>query len=310
MKSARNIMPLLLASLIFLLGSCKVRTPKGVISSGKMENILYDYHEAQAMAQNTEKPNYYTEVYTEAVLQKHGVSRESFNKSLEYYSRHADLLYDIYEKLNKRYQNEIQAMGGNLDNAGINYAALSSKGDTANIWTGKTYGLLLPKLGKNLLAFSMTADTSFKPKDKFEWHITTQFIYKEGRKTAECVIAVRYENDSVATMQQPIYGDGENVITLQASKMPIKKVEGFIYIDEPWNETVKLLFLSKITLVRFHSQEAKETEKPLPADSTANEQENAKKAFIDSIQRTTKEENKGDHFRTVTRGRAIPHQKE
>ena len=124
------------------------------------------------------------------------------------------------------------------------------------------------------------------------------------------MIAVRYENDSVTTMQQPIYGDGDNVITLQTSNMPIKKVEGFIYLDEPRSETVKLMFVSKISLVRFRSQTPKQPEIKNSADSVSDEQERTKKAFIDSIQQSSKENDKGDHFRSVTRGRAMPHQKE
>lgn len=228
---------------------------------------------------------------------------------MEYYSRHADQLYDIYNNLEKRFQNEIQANGGILDNNGSNYANLSSHGDTANVWVSKRYCLLTPKPGKNRFEFQINADTSFKPKDRYEWHFSTQFIYKEGRKNAQTVISVIYDNDSVTTMQQPIYGDGENIISIQSSNLPIKKIEGFIYLDEPWNETTKLLFVSKTSLIRFHSTEPEETEKTAPEDSIANAPKTAKKAFIDSIQQTAKDNNKGDHFRSVTRKRATPHQK-
>lgn len=35
----------------FCLMSCKPGTPDGVLGAGKMEDVLYDYHMAQAMAQ-------------------------------------------------------------------------------------------------------------------------------------------------------------------------------------------------------------------------------------------------------------------
>ncbi len=310
MSLAKIITPFLLATTTLFLFSCKVRTPKGIIPAGKMENILYDYHEAQAIAKSTDNTTRNTDIYTEAVLQKHKVSRKEFNKSMEYYSRHADQLYDIYTNLEKRFQNEIQANGGILDNNSINYANLSSHGDTANVWTSKQYSLLTPKPGKNRFEFQINTDTSFKPKDRYEWHFSTQFVYKEGRKNAQTVISVLYDNDSLTTMQQPIYGDGENVISIQSSNLPIKKIEGFIYLDEPWNETAKLMFVSRISLIRFHSTESEETKKATPVDNIANTQETAKKTFIDSIQQSAKENNKGDHFRSVKRERATPHKKE
>ena len=232
-----------------------------------------------------------------------------YNNSMEYYSRHADQLYKIYTNLEKRFQNEIQANGGALEND-INYSNLTANGDTANIWTFKTYGLLLPQPGKNRFEFHINADTSFKPKDRYEWHFTTMFVYKEGRKNAQAVISIKYANDSVSCAQQPIYGEGDNVLTIDASNLPIKQIEGFVYLDEPKSDAVKLLFISKVSMIRFHTKETVETTKPSVADSTANSQEAAKKSFIDSIQQSVNKKDEGDHFRATTRKRALPHQKE
>lgn len=309
MKASKVITIFLTATVIFAATSCKVRTPKGIISPDKMENLLYDYHEAQAIAKNTNNKDNNTEIYTEAVLQKYNVSRKEFNNSMEYYSRHADQLYKIYTNLEKRFQNEIQANGGALEND-INYSNLTANGDTANIWTFKTYGLLLPQPGKNRFEFHINADTSFKPKDRYEWHFTTMFVYKEGRKNAQAVISIKYANDSVSCAQQPIYGEGDNVLTIDASNLPIKQIEGFVYLDEPKSDAVKLLFISKVSMIRFHTKETVETTKSSVADSTANSQEAAKKSFIDSIQQSVNKKDEGDHFRATTRKRALPHQKE
>lgn len=301
---------LLLALPCLSLGSCKVRTPKGIVPQGKMERLLYDYHEAQAMAQNSPDPGRNAELYTEAVLQKYSVSRREFNASMEYYTRHADMLYDIYERINKRYQNEMQAMGG-VESDAINYSALSATGDTANIWTAATFALLTPQPGKNMLYFRIKADTSFRPKDRLEWHFTSRFVYREGRKVAEAVMAVRYaDSDSVSSAQQSIYGEGDNVLTVNAANMPVSQVEGFIYLDEPLTaENSKMLFVSRQSLVRFHTAPTP-AEQPLsPADSTANAESKAKKAFIDSIQHASKAADTADHFRPAPRNRAMPHRK-
>lgn len=312
MKSSNSLVRmLLLAAFCLSLGSCKVKTPKGIVPQSKMERLLYDYHEAQAMAQNSSAPERNAELYTEAVLQKYGVSRREFNASMEYYTRHADMLYDIYERINKRYQNEMQAMGGTTESDAINYSSLSATGDTANVWTAATYALLTPQPGKNMVYFRIKADTSFRPKDRLEWHFTSRFVYREGRKVAQAVMAVRYaEGDSITSAQQSIYGEGDNVLTINAANLPIKQIEGFIYLDEPLTaENTKLLFVSKQSLVRFHA-EPTPIEQPLsPADSAANAESKAKKAFIDSIQNAGKAADTADHFRPAPRKRAMPHRK-
>lgn len=293
-----------------LLASCKVRTPDGVLSESKMENVLYDYHEAQFMAERSGNLQQNIETYTEAVLQKHGVTRTEFNESMKWYSRHVDKLYDIYDRLSKRYQNEAQAMGSLVDEGGMDYSNLSNKGDTSNIWRAETHCLLVPMRGRNLFSFHINADTSFKKKDRYEWHFHTFFEYKEGRKSLEAVIAIRYANDSITTMREAVYGEGDNVISVTAGNLPIKEVEGFLYLDEPWTESVKLCFVSRMSLVRFHDRKAKTEKQVSAADSVENAKENAKKAFIDSIQNSTKTQEKGDHFRPVAHGRAVPHKKD
>lgn len=45
--------------------SCKPAPPDGVLGAGKMEDVLYDYHMAQAMAQQMPGDSiaYYTRLY-------------------------------------------------------------------------------------------------------------------------------------------------------------------------------------------------------------------------------------------------------
>lgn len=290
--------------MLLVLSSCKVKTPKGIIPHDEMERLLYDYHEAQAMAENGAAGK--VEVYTEAVLMKYGVTRDEFNASMRYYSRHADELYDIYDRIGKRFQNDMRGMGTVAETG--NEQVLSEVGDTANIWRGARSMLLTPEPASNLFTFRMNADTSFRPKDRFEWHFTTKFVYKEGRKSLQAAIAVVYEGDSMTIAEQPVYGEGDNVLTLQASSLPIRRIEGFIYLDEPEGSDAKLCFISRMSIVRYHEQHEPEKTTITPADSAENAREAEKKSFIDSVQRSSKD-NGGDHFKSVTRGREMPHQK-
>lgn len=74
--------------------SCKPGPPDGVLGAGKMEDVLYDYHMAQAMAQQMPGDSiaYYTRLYQEAVFMKYGITQSDFDKSMIWYERHADKL--------------------------------------------------------------------------------------------------------------------------------------------------------------------------------------------------------------------------
>ena len=122
-------------ALLFSVSSCKPSLPSGVLSKGKMTDILYDYHLALAMAHmddNGDKGQ--SLAYREAVLRKHDVTSAEFDSSMVYYMRHTELLEDVYKDLTDRYNNEITAMGGSAKEGG-EFANLSATGDTANVWT-------------------------------------------------------------------------------------------------------------------------------------------------------------------------------
>mgnify|MGYP002543797647 CR=1 FL=1 len=295
---------------ISLFSSCKVKTPKGILSESNMEKLLYDYHLAQSLAENGDSVEYRLPVYTESVLAKYKLSHDDFERSLKWYSRHADVLYKIYDRINQRLDNEAQIFGVSSNRLlADNYINAATSGDTANIWKGESTGLLLPKIGRNILSFRIMADSIFKPKDKFEWYFNSMFIYQKGKRNAVAVMAVRYENDSITSVQQQVYGNMKNSLVLSSVNLPIKQIEGFIYLEEPIDTPVKFLFLRDIALIRMREKSNKDSVSVSKPDSLVVDTEAEKKRFIDSIQNTAKESDSGDHFRPVTRERAKPHEK-
>ena len=81
--------------------SCSENKVK-VMSQGKLEDVLYDYHLADAMAHTTNvAPDEY-DAYLDAVLEKHGITRAEFDSSMVYYMKYAD-------KMLEKRQNELVA---------------------------------------------------------------------------------------------------------------------------------------------------------------------------------------------------------
>ena len=104
MKSHR----LLYVVAVALLLSCKPTLPAGILQPDEMEDVLYDYHIAEAMAKN----EYGSDVdmkrnaYFQSVLKKHQISEADFDSSLVYYYSRLDKMIDIYNHVNERLGNE------------------------------------------------------------------------------------------------------------------------------------------------------------------------------------------------------------
>lgn len=251
--------------------SCSNHKPARVMSSGKMENVLYDYHLALVIGmQSGDSVVVRKREYVEAVFKKYGITQAEFDSSMVWYCRQTSQLYNIYQNVGKRLEKEARILGVQTS-AATGYAQLSSEGDTANIWNGRNFYLLTANDANNLMSFSMKADSTFQPEDKFTWHFYSHFIYKQGRRSAIANLTVRYDNDSISNVFQQIFSDGENNITLLTANRPIKRINGFVYLSEKWSESEKILVVMNPTLVRFHKERPKEQLEPkvTPADSVA-----------------------------------------
>ena len=67
----------------YLLAACTVGVPSNVIQPQKMENLLYDYHLMQSMANElTSSEQYKRKLYEQYVFDKHQVSEAQFDSSL------------------------------------------------------------------------------------------------------------------------------------------------------------------------------------------------------------------------------------
>lgn len=261
-------------ALLFCVSSCKPSLPSGVLSKGKMTDILYDYHLALAMAHmddNGDKGQ--SLAYREAVLRKHDVTSAEFDSSMVYYMRHTELLEDVYKDLTDRYNNEITAMGGSAS-AGGEFANLSATGDTANVWNLATSMVFMPVKPFNSTSFDIKVDSTFHKGDRLMLDFDAQFIYQDGMRNGVAMLAVQFGNDRIAQRTIMIQSTQHYSVELSdADSLGIKSVKGYFMLMNDDNgtgvssqTTLKLMFLEHIKLIRMHPQ------KPMaaPAGSAAS----------------------------------------
>jgi hypothetical protein len=249
-------------ALLFSVSSCKPSLPGGVLSKGKMTDILYDYHLALAMAHmddNGDKGQ--SLAYREAVLRKHDVTSAEFDSSMVYYMRHTELLEDVYKDLTDRYNNEITAMGGSAKEGG-EFANLSATGDTANVWNLATSMVFMPVKPFNSTSFDIKVDSTFHKGDRLMLDFDAQFIYQDGMRNGVAMLAVQFGNDSIAQRTIMIQSTQHYSVELSdADSLGIKSVKGYFMLMNDDNgtgvssqTTLKLMFLEHIKLIRMHPQ--------------------------------------------------------
>ena len=104
----------MLTALLSIMTSCAPSLPDGVLSSKEMEDVLFDFHVAQALYETREF--YSTESDIMAlranVLKKHGLTQQEWDYSISYYCQHADELHKIYINLADRVERNVIALGG------------------------------------------------------------------------------------------------------------------------------------------------------------------------------------------------------
>lgn len=259
-------------TLSWLIG-CKPSQPRGIISYDDMEDLLYDYHIADAMAQ-TAKGGYQDNVltYRAAVLKKHGVTQSEFDSSMVYYMRHADQLHNIYEDLADRLQNESRALGGDatLLSAGV--------GDSANVWNGQRSIILIPNQPYNVFSFSLKTDSTFHRGDQVMLSFNTDFIFQDGIRDGVAMLAVTFNNDSVCQRVNHISSSMPTVMQIDdADSIGIKMIRGFFLLTKNDNlntsmTTLQLMCISNIKLIRLRPKNQPQPAQPMPSQIPVNKE--------------------------------------
>lgn len=249
-----------LLALLFVM-ACTPTVPSQFIQPDEMEDLLYDYHVAQAMAR-LDHPGESGEVEKNrnflAVLNKYGVTQAEFDSSLVYYYSHLDKLKKIYIEVNERLSDNAKSLGADVGTMG-HFSQYTANGDTANIWTGTTDLLLMPRPTMNRFDFTVKVDTAFHKGDSFLFQFMTEYIWQNGMKDAVVCFVSKYEGDSIIQTVNHVAVAGLAQIRIPANKEnKLKEMKGYIYLgrgNDLDDKTRKMMFISQMQLIRFHDKE-------------------------------------------------------
>lgn len=258
MKSKHNCFYIgfaILACLTF--GACKKSAPKNVLSERKMEDVLYDYHIAKSIADNSSYNDRYKQaLYLNYVFQKHETTEADFDSSLVWYSRHAEDLSKIYQKVTDRLKSQQDKLNHQiaLRNKSAN---LSKPGNAVEVWPEARVLRLTNSFASNKFLFTILPDSNYKERDAMLWKMRLLFVsVHKVPQEAMVSMTIRYSNDSVVSSVRNVMQSGYCSIRLHSdSTYHIREIKGFIYY--PRTNDKSTLIVDNITLTRYHSRESK-----------------------------------------------------
>ena len=269
-RASRQIMLVLMGSAMMV--ACKPSVPRQYIQPGEMEDILYDYYVSQGMAETTtgeSNREYYRALYFNTVLKKYGKTRADFDSSMVYYYTRADRFRKIYRNVQERLSEDALALGASEGEVERYMTSQDMTGDTASIWEGDRFVMLVPSQPGNKVQFVQKADTAYRKGDSFLLTFQSDFLVQGGAKDAVAYIAVRYANDSVCSQVTHFSMDGVNQMRINPCNEKVREIKTFFYMGNGSDKTpnLRLLFLSRIQLIRFHKKSDDKTAAPATEES-------------------------------------------
>lgn len=252
-----------MVGMLVFMQACKPSIPSQYLSKDEMEDILYEFHIAEAISRENVgmRQNGDMISYREAIFKKHGITAADFDSSMVYYMRHTKLMHDIYVKLGDRLTSEAKSLGVDVNN--MNQFGDVASGDTANIWKDASALVLSTYQPYNHYSFEIPVDTAFHKGDKLILDFESQFLYQDGIRDGIAMLAVTFKNDSVASNYVRISSSQHYTTQVEdRDSLGIKRVKGYFLLNQgdfsagsSSSTTLKMLFVEHIKLIRMHSKE-------------------------------------------------------
>ena len=264
LRSAVKIVSVLLVALLV---SCKVEIPKEVLPPEKMEQVLYDYHLAQAMITTVASLEYKEKLMYRSVYGKHNISKELFDSSLVWYNRYPKHMKQIYINLEARLQRDVDVLGGAkiLQNEGIDLDAANLAPNIAELWTDNPVKMLssMPLNNKISFSFDTPKDSSFIVGDSLVLSFNVMFISEiesEVKQEVYTAINLEYSDESYYAADLSAKESGYFTVSAPRNKSGrLKSMSGFIFYFDNDTANASKAVLSGLSVKRLHPSKSKNT---------------------------------------------------
>lgn len=241
--------------LCLILASCQVEIPEGVIKPDKMEDLLYDYHLAQAITAEETSLSYKKKMHINYVFAKHGVTKEELDSSLVWYTRYPKQLSKVYAALENRIMAEMENMGVTTaeDDA---FNTMMATADTVNLWRAPRVKLLSSTALSNKLTFEYKADSTYVKGDSVVLSFAARHLAAADDTVAynaHAALVVEYADETSAVAGVKVEADAPYAVAVERNpNSVIKALHGFVYYSDDDSTGIPQLLVSDIAVKRIH----------------------------------------------------------
>lgn len=238
---------IILFLLLLFLGSCTAgKRPSGVLSPQRMEEVLYDYHLAQAVSTDLRGGDrYQKELYLNYVFDKHGTTEAQFDSSMVWYARNPKALSAIYEHLLVRTDAELDRVSA-LKAVAERRVAKPVEGDSADLWYELPHLLFSSFPPERNRTFSIPADSNFQVRDSLVFDGQLVFM-RHG--LANVSLVATFDDGTCRGVDSTFSSTGHLHLVLPTDTTLVRELNGTIHWS-PAADDDQLLFTG-ISLTRY-----------------------------------------------------------
>jgi len=219
---------LYLFTILFILGSCE-KEPESIIGKSKFIKILTEIHLAdgviltKGLKRKIKKGDSVT--YYNHVFKKYNISRNKFEKTIEYYAKHTDEYKIVYDSISAN----LNVIDKELANNANNKNNSATKKDKNDIWNKKREWNL-PKNGKKT---SVPFSISVKNHGKYTLSADIRYYKNDKTRNPRLTIIAKYSDGTQdAKSNGTIVKDGKfsnySAFIITNKKKTLKTISGWV----------------------------------------------------------------------------------
>lgn len=270
---------ILLPLLALVLLSCD-RTPIGVMSKGKMADLIVDLQIAEAYIENHNsefEDDSSKLVLKQSIFKKHGITQQDYDTSLVWYAHNMEDYIKVYDKA----LGKLQARQDKLNKAKVDdnsrpadmmgaapqpangpskpvaarhhdkklathIIGTDTKSDSADLWKGTRHYMLTQGAKRGFITFDIPPDANKRPGDRY------QLAYKlyRGGNEFKVSLNVDYTDGSTSQITRGTNSDGWVTVDVQSdTARQVRRIYGYVSYDMKRGHTA---YVDSLMLMRTH----------------------------------------------------------
>lgn len=235
--------------LALLTGCQEQRVRGGILPESVLEDVLYDYQLAIALAADESQNGHRSESeyrYVQAVFDKHNITSDEFDLSLAHYTRNPKQMLRITKHVSERMTAEVQRLSETQNGGSGNL-----KGDTVTIWQNEA-GVLLTANGQNHFEHHVSGKEIGACRTLFFKAVPTWYS-RENDICMALVAVVKFDNDSTAVFNNVIreYNRNNGLSVSVPEKRKVREVTLQAYPLTTWKKEAQVTVLTNMALQKI-----------------------------------------------------------